>query len=83
MYSLEKYMSKEDLIFSQPIDTWVRKVALKVSIIDKNNEDDSIVREKIVKACLDLNVSTIKFNQGAWFLGHNSFDIVLENLNKI
>jgi hypothetical protein len=83
MYSLEKYMSEEDLIFLQPIDTWVRKVALKVGIIDKNNEDDSVVREKIVKACLDLNVSTIKFNQGAWFLGYNSFDIVLENLNKI
>ncbi|MEM5799642.1 MAG: hypothetical protein QXZ43_03170 [Candidatus Aenigmatarchaeota archaeon] len=83
MYSLERYMSKEDLIFLQPIDTWVRKVAFKVGIIDKNNEDDSIVREKIVKACLDLNVSTIKFNQGAWFLGYNSFDIVLENLNKI
>lgn len=83
MYSLEKYLSKEELIFLQPIDTWVRKVALKVGIIDKINEDDSVVREKIVKACLDLNISTIKFNQGAWFLGYNSFDIVLENLNKI
>lgn len=83
MHSLEKYMSKEDLLFLQPIDTWVRKVALKVGIINKNNEEDSIVREKIVKACLDLKVSTIKFNQGAWFLGYNSFDIVLENLNRI
>lgn len=83
MYSLEKYMSKEDLIFLQPIDTWVRKVAFKVGIIDKNNEDDSLVREKIVKACLDLDISTIKFNQGAWFLGYNSFDIVLENLDRI
>jgi len=83
IYSLEKFMSEEDLIFLQPIDTWVRKVALKVGIIDKNNENDSVVREKIVKACLDLKVSTIKFNQGAWFLGYNSFDIMLENLNKI
>lgn len=82
MYSLEEYMSKEDLIFLQPIDTWVRKVAFKVGIID-NNEKDLLVREKIVKACLDLNVSTVKFNQGAWFLGSNSFDIVLENLDKI
>lgn len=83
MYSLDKYMSKEDLIFLQPIDTWVRKVALKVGIIDNINEQDSLVREKIVKACLYLDVSTIKFNQGAWFLGYNSFDIVLENLDKI
>jgi len=83
MYSLDKDISKEDLIFLQPIDTWVRKVALKVGIIDDINEDDQSVRERIIKACSDLNVSTIKFNQGAWFLGYNSFDIVLENLDKI
>jgi len=83
MYSLDKDMSKEDLIFLQPIDTWVRKVAFKIGIIDNINEQDQSVREKIVKACLDLGVSTIKFNQGAWFLGYNSFDIILENLNKI
>ncbi|MFH1376844.1 MAG: hypothetical protein ABIH25_04370 [Candidatus Woesearchaeota archaeon] len=83
IYSLDKYMTKENLIFLQPIDTWVRKVALKVEIINNLEEDDISVREKIVKACLELNVSTIKFNQGAWFLGYNSFDIVLENLDKI
>ncbi|HLC54864.1 MAG TPA: hypothetical protein VJK07_04550 [Candidatus Nanoarchaeia archaeon] len=83
MYSLDKHMSNEDLIFLQPIDTWVRKVALKVRIIDDIDEQDSSVREKIIKACLDLNISTIKFNQGAWFLGYNSFDIVIENLDKI
>lgn len=83
MYSLDNYMSEKDLIFLQPIDTWVRKVALKVEIINNLDEDDVFVREKIVKTCLDLKVSTIKFNQGAWFLGYNSFDIVLENLDKI
>jgi len=83
MYSLEKYISKEDLIFLQPIDTWVRKVAFKVGITDDINEQDSSLRKKIVKACLDLKVSTIKFNQGAWFLGYNSFDILFENLDKI
>ena len=83
MYSLDRHMSKEDLIFLQPIDTWVRKVALKVGIINDINEQDSLVREKIVKACLDLDVSTIKFNQGSWFLGYNSFDIILENLERL
>ncbi len=83
MYSLDKDMSKEDLVFLQPIDIWVRKVAVKVGIINNINEEYESVREKIVKACLDLNASTIKFNQGAWYLGYNSFDIVLENLDKI
>lgn len=83
MYSLDKFISEEDLVFLQPIDTWVRKVAHKVGIIDNLAEDDGTVREKIVKTCSGLNVSTIKFNQGAWFLGYNSFDIILENLDKI
>ena len=83
MYSLDNYLSEEDLIFLQPIDTWVRKVALKVGIINKINEPDLEVRKKIVNACSELNISTIKFNQGAWFLGYNSFDIVLEHLDKI
>lgn len=83
MYSLDKCIAEENLIFLQPIDTWVRKVAFKVGIIKNINEGDTLVREKIVKACLDLNVSAIKFNQGAWFLGYNSFDIILENLDKI
>lgn len=83
MYSLEEKVSEEDLEFLQPIDTWVRKVAFKVGIIDKSDEEDLVVREHIVEACFNFNVSTIKFNQGAWFLGHNSFDILLENLNKI
>jgi len=83
MYSLDSFMSEEDLVFLQPIDTWVRKVAFKVGIIDSIDEEDTIIREKIVKSCLSLKISTIKFNQGAWFLGYNSFDIILENLDKI
>ncbi len=83
MYSLDSYISKEDLIFLQPIDTWVRKVALKVKIIDNIDEDDTIVREKIVESCLNLNLSTTKFNQGSWYLGYNSFDILIDNLDKI
>jgi len=83
MYSLEKFISKEDLIFLQPIDTWVRKVAFKVGIIDDIKSSDEEVRRKIVETCRNLDISTIKFNQGAWYIGYYSFDIILENLDKI
>ena len=83
LYSLEKHLSKEDLVFCQPIDTWLRKVVYKIGIISDIKMKDLNVREKIVEACLRLNVSPIKFNQGAWYVGYYSFDIVLENLDKI
>jgi hypothetical protein len=83
MYSLDKYISKEELVYLSPIDTWVRQVSLKAGIINDPDEDDEIVREKIVKTCSDLKIPVIKFNQGAWYLGGNAFDILIENLDKI
>ena len=83
MYSLERLISKDDLVYLQPIDTWVRKVAFKTGIIDDIKLSDTQVRQKIVEACQNLDISTIKFNQGAWYVGYYAFDIVLENLDKI
>ena len=83
IYNLEDEISKTDWIFLQPVDTWVRKVSFKVGIIDDENEKDRIVREKIVEACLHLGLSPIKYNQGAWYIGYNSLDIVLDNLEII
>lgn len=82
MYSLERLISKDDLVYLQPIDTWVRKVAFKTGIIDDIKLSDTQVRQKIVEACQNLDISTIKFNQGAWYVGYYAFDIVLENLDK-
>lgn len=83
MYSLERLISKDDLVYLQPVDTWVRKVAFKTGIIDDIKLSDTQVRQKIVEACQNLDISTIKFNQGAWYVGYYAFDIVLENLDKI
>lgn len=83
MYSLERLISKDDLVYLQPVDTWVRKVAFKTGIIDDIKLSDTQVRQKIVEACQNLDISTIKFNQGAWYVRYYAFDIVLENLDKI
>ena len=83
MYSLERLISKDDLVYLQPVDTWVRKVAFKTGIIDDIKLSDTQVRQKIVEACQNLDISTIKFNQGAWHVGYYAFDIVLKNLDKI
>ncbi len=82
IYSEDVKIQKDELEYLQPIDVWVRKVAFITEIIDDLKEKDKTIREKIVDACSEekARVSEIRFNQGAWYLGHNSFDIVMENL---
>jgi len=62
---------------------WVRRIASRVKIIEDPEDSDEIVRTKIVDACSSSGVSAIKFNQGAWYLGHNSFDVLIENLERV
>jgi hypothetical protein len=89
--NLEDSIKKEDMIYFQPIDTWVRKIANELEIIESpklsnkelKNVNEFKIREKIVEICDKLHVSAIKFNQGAWYLGVKSFNILLENLEKL
>jgi hypothetical protein len=82
IYSLDTKMVKADLICLQPIDVWVKRVALVAEIINKDEKNDELIRNNIVEACLNSGVSAIKFNQGAWYLGYNSFNILMDNLKE-
>lgn len=82
IFPLDEAIKEEDLIYLQPIDVWVKKVALKVEIINKG-ENETEIRKNIVGACLKSGVSPTKFNQGAWYLGSNSFDILIDNLKRL
>lgn len=82
LFSLDNSITKEDLELLQPIDTWVRQLSIKIGLVE-NNANDELIRKKIVEACLNANVSNIKFNQGLWYIGSNAVDILLENLEKI
>ena len=61
--------------YSQPIDTWVRQVCKKLNIVARN--DNELV-EKIVQACKAAGVSPIKFNQGLWYLGSHSLELIFQ-----
>jgi len=78
LYS-ENKLSPEEMVLLQPIDTWVRQVALKIGMIEEKDEGD-IVREKIFESCERAGVSVIRFNQGAWYLGANSFNVLMDRL---
>lgn len=81
----------EEQIYLQPIDTWVVQVLKKLNIVQNEVKNSSIngnidllktVREAIIEHCDDAKVSSIEFNQGAWYIGFHSFEILFENLDK-
>jgi len=61
--------------YTQPIDTWVRQVCKKLHIVAKN---DNILVNKIVQHCKVAGVSPIKFNQGCWYLGSHSLELIFQ-----
>ncbi len=83
IFNLDDKISEQDLQFVQPIDTWVRQICYRIGLINDLYEDEAAIRNKIVKICSINNLSSLKFNQGAWFLGSNSFDILLKNIERI
>jgi hypothetical protein len=84
MYQLEEYFKDvNSYSYLQPVDTWVHQVAEKLGMIpsEKNIYQGEAV--DITRKCLEAGVNPIHFNQGAWYLGARSIDIVLENLDRI
>jgi endonuclease III len=65
----------------QAVDTWVQKVAEKLGIV-RVGADTSEVQNAIVGLCEKEQISALRFNQGAWFTGYHSFDLVLDLLSK-
>ncbi|MBM3703361.1 MAG: hypothetical protein FJW63_10355 [Actinobacteria bacterium] len=86
-----KFNAHEQTYF-QPIDSWVGKILSRLKFLDElgikktdnlNERQLYLLRQTIVNKCLESAVSPIEFNQGAWYIGKNSYDILLKNLDKI
>lgn len=80
-------ISKDDLIYFLPIDTWIKKVSIKAGIIknDKINltkKNINYIRKETVKKCNQASVNPLLFNLGCWYLGSNSFDLLIDLLKK-
>jgi hypothetical protein len=82
-YSLFDNIQDDELIYLQPIDIWVARVANDVGIItlsEKEKEKMSqtiqkkyeTIRKNIVSSCLEINVSPTAFNTGTWYKAYNS-----------
>jgi len=76
-------LSKEDFYYLQPIDTWVHQVSKKIGII--NEKEEKIYKgeaKDIVDFCWENKIDPIKFNQGVWYIGSNSLDVLLKLLEE-
>ena len=70
-----KINKKEDAVYLQPIDTWVRKgLEILFGIKDKNDEE---LKRKIVNICKSVEDS-VKFNAGLWIIGTHPYHILNE-----
>ena len=83
IYELENHLKKpDDYYFLQPIDTWVHKLSKEIKLIDK----DKIYKNEaknITNKCFEFEVNPIHYNQGAWYIGRNSLQILLRNIKVI
>lgn len=75
VFKIGKYLSKKDLIYLQPIDTWVRKISIKLKIIN-GKEDLLSIKRKIINSCLKAKVDSSDYNLGAWHAGSKKIRII-------
>ena len=59
-----------------PIDTWIRKVALLSGIIGNYKLSEDKIKINMIEKCKTAEVSPLFFNQGAWYIGFNSFELL-------
>ena len=79
---LESYLDREDYYFLQPIDTWVHNLSKRIGLVDKDKIYEGEAKD-ITNKCFESRVNPIHYNQGAWYIGSNSLQILLKNIDKI
>jgi hypothetical protein len=82
-YKLEKDLEKHingDYTDLLPIDTWIKKNAIKFNIINEEETDDNQIRKNINEVCIKNNISPMYFNAGLWYIGSHAYEIL--NIKK-
>jgi len=82
IYELENYLSDEEYYFLQPIDTWVHNLSKRIELVDRN-KIYKVEAKDITDKCFKFGVNPIHYNQGAWYIGSNSLQVLLQNIDKI
>ncbi len=85
VFSLEDKISKSEYYMLQPIDTWVFKISQHIGLIEEKDIDINHNKHSklICDKCNEYKVNSIEYNQGVWYLGKHSLDIIINNLDNI
>jgi hypothetical protein len=81
LYSLEQYVDRDMQFCLQPIDTWVAQICEKSGLVRQGESHENIKRS-IAKYCMERDIPPIRFNQGAWYMGKYSLDLLIEYIGK-
>ena len=79
LFDLDALVASRDQALLQPVDVWVRRVADRLGLAAEAAPDADI-RAAILDLCEQHGCSPLLFNQGTWYLGYHSFDLLLEQM---
>ncbi len=79
LFRLAELLGRDTLFCLQPVDVWVRRIVRKLGIVNGSGSvSDSEIQRAIVAICGESKEAALRFNQGAWYIGTNSLDLLLE-----
>lgn len=81
-WDLEDNVEGHEYRYLIPIDTWVFKICDAIGILTTESPRWDTNSQEIVEACGD-EVSPLALDQGAWYLGANSFDVLIRKLDNL
>jgi hypothetical protein len=79
LFGLERFVSDDAAFCLQPVDVWVEKIAYRSKLVPEKSSHAAI-RNAILSRCRAIGISPVVFNQGAWYVGSHSFDLLLDLL---
>jgi hypothetical protein len=86
IFDCEESLPTSEQLLLQPVDTWIRKIAVLLwpefkPVEHRQGQVDFLIAARIVSVTQELRQSGVAFNQGSWFYGSKRV-IASENLEK-
>jgi len=79
VYGLSDSLCWDTHKYCFPVDTWLRQVSDRLGVTD-GTETLEEVKKRMVLASLMAGASPLMFNCGAWLVGANSFELLLDSM---
>ena len=72
-------ISYENYKFAFPVDTWVVKIAKRLSYDEQKAPD---LKKKIIDDCLKADIDPCRVAAGLWFVGFHAMDVLMDTCLK-